>query len=108
MLAISICHFPHGIPDTQYIYCDKCWQAAKKVLLAREKTICSTVIPGWGNTDEITIIAGKVGGEYPGGELALFSNELIPQLEALICHEVRIAVLPESGTAEIMVAHPKS
>lgn len=85
---------------TEYIYCEKCFQAAKSVLLDREKYLCSTVIPQWDNSGtEIPVIAGKTGGSYSGHELHIFEQDLGPQLEVLICHPLRVAVLAESGEA---------
>lgn len=83
---------------TQYIYCEKCFQSAKRVLLGREKDLCSTVIPQWDDSDtEIPVIAGKVGSDWIGGGLYMFEQELGPDLEALICHTVRVAVLAKDG-----------
>lgn len=79
---------------TEYIHCDKCLQAAKEVLLAREKTLCSTIIQSWCD-QEIPIIAGKIGGGYIGEEIATFDHELIPALAERICHPMRLAVLGE-------------
>jgi hypothetical protein len=85
---------------TEYIYCSKCFEAAKSVLLGREKYLCSTIIPQWDKSGtEIPVIAGKCGAGWSGGELSLFEDELGPELEALICCEVRIAVLAENGNA---------
>lgn len=80
---------------TQYIFCGKCLEAAKKELLSREKYLCSEVLTH--PRGEFGIIAGKVGGLYAGEELHTFENELIPELSKIICHPMRIAVLAESG-----------
>ena len=85
---------------TEYIGCDKCFKAAKGVLLLREKYLCSTVVPHWNAANEgpeLPIIAGKVGGLYRGEELDTFEHELVPALEAVLCHQMRIAVLAEGG-----------
>lgn len=98
---------------TEYINCDKCFQEAKKVLLFRNKSICSTVIPSWvPGEEEMPIIAGKVGGigndSYPGGEFVIFEEELTPILAAVICHPLRIAVLAESGGSKFLIVRPKT
>lgn len=90
---------------TEYIYCDKCFEEAKKVLLGDTKTICSQTIASWDDaapTDwdastELPIIAGKIGGGYRGEEFVFFENVLIPVLEKRICHTLRVAILAESG-----------
>ncbi|HQR21882.1 MAG TPA: hypothetical protein PKV98_13495 [Burkholderiaceae bacterium] len=91
---------------TEYIYCPVCLSAAKFVLLGREKYLCSTVLPSWdGEGKYLPIIAGKIGGLHGGEEIDSFTGEFIPQLEGLICHPLRIAVLAESGQ-EILTANP--
>lgn len=85
---------------TEYVYCEKCFEAAKKVLLSRNKTICSTVIPHWnpeGEGPEMPIIAGKVGGSYSGQELFMFETEIVQDLSKVICHPMRVGVLAECG-----------
>jgi hypothetical protein len=83
---------------TEYIYCDKCFAAAKGVLLANDKYLRSVVVPQWGDKGgELKIIAGKVGGLYAGEELVEFEYQLIPALEQVICHPLRVAVLAERG-----------
>lgn len=83
---------------TEYIYCDKCFESLKKVLLARSKFLCSTTIPSWiDGEEELNIIAGKIGETYTGGELIYFSTEIIPEISKIICHPIRIAILPDNG-----------
>ena len=87
---------------TENIYCPRCFEAAKKVLLCREMYLCSEVLTHPGG--ELTIIAGKVGGLYAGEELHTFEFELNAELAKGICHPVRIAVLAESGERIFTVA----
>lgn len=83
---------------TEYIYCDKCLEACKRVLLANEKYLRGIIIPGWeGLKEDLPIIAGKIGGLYGGEELHTFEWYLIPELQKTICHPLRIAVLAEDG-----------
>lgn len=82
---------------TDHINCDKCLEAAKEVLLGRDKHLCSVVIHGWGNKSYLPIIAGKIGGLYRGEELHTFEDEFIPELRKTICHPIRIAVLAQDG-----------
>ena len=84
---------------TEYIYCSKCFEAAKSVLLGKEKYLCSVVIPTWSpgpaENQELPIIAGKCGGLYLGEEVNTFEFEYRDQLEPLLCHPLDIAVLCE-------------
>ncbi len=94
---------------TQYINCDKCFCAAKGILLHQEKYLCSVAIPHWNAANEgpeLPIIAGKVGGLYRGEELDTFEDDLVLQLESVLCHPMRIAVLAECGE-RIFTASPK-
>lgn len=82
---------------TEYIYCNKCFQAAKTILLAREKELCSVAVPHWNpehEGPEMPIIAGKLG--HLWSEAQLMEQELGPKLAKVICHPIRIAVLEES------------
>ena len=94
---------------TEYIYCDKCFQAVKKILKGNGKFLCTVVIPAWKHCDakELPIIAGKIGGLYQGEELVEFEFTLIPLIEDVICHPVRIAVLAECGE-EIFTVNPST
>lgn len=84
---------------TEYIYCEKCFNAVREILLANGKFLQSVEIPHWNNKEGSTlpIIAGKIGGTYPGDELDTFMLEFIPKIKKVICHDVRIAVLGDSG-----------
>jgi hypothetical protein len=89
---------------TEFIYCEDCFEAAKKVLLSAEKYFCSQVLIGWDFTHpELPIIAGKIGGMYPGEEIDQFRNNLIPKLEKAICCDMRIVVLAEKGEAIFLI-----
>ena len=80
---------------TEYIYCDKCFQAAKTVLLSRDKGLCSVAVPHWNPEQEgpeMPIIAGKIGGSANS-----FVQEVGQKLSEAICHPVRIAVLEEES-----------
>ena len=91
---------------TEYIYCIKCFEAAKTILIGQEKYLTSIIIPPWSpDQKELPIIAGKIGGLYEGEELHTFEFEFIPKLESLICHKIRIAVLAETGE-KIFTAFP--
>lgn len=95
-----------GSFTTEYVYCEKCFAAIKEILLSNEKSLCSTIIPSWCK-QEIPIIAGKIGSLVIGGEFLTFEMEIIPQLEEVICHDMRIAVLSDSGGDKIFNIKPK-
>ena len=83
---------------TEYVYCVRCFEALKKILLHNEKYFCSQTINSWEDSPkELPIIAGKLGGLYSGEEIVSFEMETEPQIAKVICHPVRIAILAESG-----------
>ena len=73
---------------TEYIYCDKCMDACRKVLLGDVKYLNSQEIK------DLPIIAGKIGGLYAGEELDTMEMEYIPDIQELMCddHTLRICV----------------
>lgn len=101
---------------TEYINCDHCFEAAKKVLVSDEKYLYGVVLPGYSGrsheTGELTgqvvsvpIIAGKLGALYPGGELDEMAN-LVTDLEKVICHPVRLVVMADNGGTMTFKAMP--
>ena len=94
---------------TEYIYCKECFEAAKRVLLKDGKFLRGVMVSSWtGCSDShLPIIAGKIGGLYSGEELYNFEHDLVPELSASICHELRIAVIAEVGE-RIFVVTPNA
>ncbi|KKQ03952.1 MAG: hypothetical protein US15_C0073G0007 [Candidatus Moranbacteria bacterium GW2011_GWF1_36_4] len=82
---------------TEYVYCAKCFEAIKPILLDDEKFLCSRILPSWEPGQLLPIIAGKIGGLYLGEELHTFDFELNEKISKVICHPIRIAVLAETG-----------
>lgn len=85
---------------TEYIYCDRCFNACKEVLCKNEKYLKGIVIPSWKNENEnLPIIAGKIGGMYANEECNEMEFNLIPEIQEKMCaeHKIRIAVLAEQG-----------
>lgn len=83
---------------TEFVYCKKCLDGIRKILIGDGKYLKSVEIPHWNDSNKpLPIIAGKIGGLYPGEELHTFEIEFIPQIKSLICHDIRIAVLAEQG-----------
>lgn len=80
---------------TEFIFCPKCLDAAKKILVDSHKYLYSDQLTIHGSS--LPIVGGKVGDTRSDGELREFEHELIPALEAKICHPMRVAVLAEDG-----------
>ena len=86
---------------TEYIYCSKCLEAAKKVLLSDEKYLNSQQILSWeGDGSYLPIIAGKLGGSYSGQELIDFEYYYAKDLAKEICCPMRVAVIAETDVNE--------
>ena len=84
---------------TEYIYCEDCFEAVKKVILEHFK-------PELLWLSKLPIIAGWIGGSYSGQELSDFGYGIKPEIEKVICHDVRIAVHSEGEGSEIFTIHP--
>lgn len=86
---------------TEYIYCDKCFNACKEVLCENDKYLKGIEIPSWEGEGNLPIIAGKIGGLYANEECNCMEYELIPQIQEKMCpeHKIRIAVMAEQGNA---------
>lgn len=86
---------------TEYIYCHECLEAAYEVLGRKDKYLTGIQIPTWDDTSGavpyLPIIAGKIGGTWPGNEVFTFEEELTVELGRVICHPLRVAVLGEKG-----------
>lgn len=92
---------------TEYIYCNACFEAAKNILKCDSKFLRGVVIPGWSGMSrpDLPIIAGKIGGAYPGEELHEFEHVYQRLLSEVVCHPMRVAVLADSGE-RIFVVQP--
>lgn len=93
---------------TEYIYCERCLDAIKPILLRDSKGLRGTMMPSWteAETPFLPIIAGKIGESYPGGEMHAFEYGLLPRIASVICHPVRIAVLADNGDSAVFTAEP--
>jgi len=88
---------------TDYIYCCKCFDAAKKILSGNDKHWIGIEIPSW--CDQTTpIMAGKVEGIF-SGESSMIVEHKVKDLAEHICkdHEVRVCVLDDNGTHAIFI-----
>lgn len=83
---------------TEYIYCNKCFEACKEVLCGNEKYLKGVAIPSWLGAGELPIIAGKIGSSWSGGEFCEMEHTYIPEIQKKMCegHKIRIAVLSDS------------
>lgn len=110
-----------GSFTTEYIYCDKCFEACKEVLCGNDKWLKGVVVPMWTEKPTLKeqyyhflrhkefikkdrflpIIAGKIGGMYANEECHCMEFELIPQIQEKMCDDckIRISVLAEQGSA---------
>lgn len=80
---------------TEFVYCDKCLEVLRDVLCTQQdKYLVAGQLPSWEPGKLLPIIAGKIGGLYPGSEIHEFEIRL--DFDRL-CHDVRIAVLAEHG-----------
>ena len=90
---------------TQYIYCNKCFEAVKDVLVSDDKFLKGIIIPSWTGNDELLfpIIGGKIGADYSGEEADIFELELIPKIQQKMCkdHYLKIAVICDNGTDKV-------
>ena len=83
---------------TEYIYCKKCFDAAWEVLNRDGKWLHATIANGYGGDKAQTrIISGGIRGLFPRQEIDDFKHEIIPLLQKVICHPLRMAVLAETG-----------
>ena len=85
---------------TEFIYCPECFRAVEKILFDPESGLEPVVVR------KGRIIAGYVKSMYPGGETTFFDIDCRRILEEAICHAVRVAVIPESGSAEVLIFEP--
>lgn len=91
---------------TEYINCGRCFEIAKRALVADEKFLKGVVIPGWQGHADLPIVAGKIGGLSAGEEIWDFASSYGEQIAAEICHEMRVTVLADNGVSEIFVLRP--
>ncbi len=92
---------------TNYIYCERCFEKAKEILVQNDKYLKGVTIPHWDESeDELPIIAGKIGGLGPGDEFLQMEYEIKPLLNSVLCHKMTIAILPENGMNAIINCGP--
>jgi hypothetical protein len=77
---------------TDFIYCQQCLESAKQVLGKVLADPCLTVI----TKGKLSALYGTVSGLYAGEEIDVIEDEVIPELEKVLCHPLRFVVLAES------------
>jgi hypothetical protein len=82
---------------TQYVYCDKCFDELCKHLIDNQKYLCSTIIPPWGDDNEVPIIAGKIGGLGAGDIDLFFEFVLADKLKNKLCCDISISASDDNG-----------
>lgn len=88
---------------SEYVYCRECFNKLKEVLLDNDKYCTSLVIPSsFPDDDELTIIAGKVGSTWDGGEVVEI-KERLANIAPDRCHAMTVVVLPEGNPPVIIV-----
>lgn len=80
---------------TEYVYCNHCFNVLKKFLICQDYCLASSLLELKG--EPLPIIAGKIGGSFEGEEVFMFMHNYGDSIENEICHDVRVAVLGESG-----------
>jgi hypothetical protein len=75
---------------TEYVYCGKCFDACRKVLLGDVKYLNSQEIK------ELPIIAGKLGGSWAGVEFFDMEHEYIPAIQELMCDDCSLRICVHS------------
>lgn len=94
---------------TEFIYCEKCFQSIKPILIKDGKFLKGVSIPSvGGGSGEIPIIAGKIGALYSGEELYDFEEEYSPEIAKVICHPLRVAVISDTGGEKFFTINPKA
>ena len=85
---------------TEYIYCPKCFEVAKRVLLNDPELDAIQI-------GEYPIIAGKVHATYIGGEGDHFLIETFgSDDDNTPCHPLRVSVLTDSDGSRLMTFQP--
>lgn len=78
-------------------------------MVKNDKFLKGVMIPSWiDGDDELPIIAGKIGGGYCGEELVRMEYEIGPELDKLLCHQVKISVLADVGDDAMFYFGPKT
>ena len=83
---------------TEYIYCEKCYRSTLEIL-EREMEYVKTHEPAH-------IISGKVSGLYANEEVHIFQNDILPMIRGVVCHNVRLVVIPEDEDAMFCSVEP--
>lgn len=91
---------------TERISCEKCFEVAREELdrLRREAAWIRANVNGF--HPRVDLVAGWTKTTYPGGDRVSAELEVVPALEARLCHPLTLAVLGEDETAQSFTAFP--
>ncbi len=90
---------------TELIYCKKCFKAMSEVFLRNDGEHMKIVFLAVAE-ERMPIIAGKTGGTDPGDVYIEFDVWYAPNIQKVICHPVRIAVLSDGRGERIYFIGP--
>lgn len=88
---------------TEYIYNREEFHVIEKVLF---ETIEHSKYFAPHLVGDFSIIAGKIGGTWPGNEFFIMEEEIIPELEKVICRDLRIAVISDCDGERFYTVSP--
>jgi hypothetical protein len=106
MVIQGVAMSERGTFVTQYIYCPNCLEAVRNCFRKHEAGKWFHAIQINMDLYPYPIFAGRISESWPGGEVFEFETEILPALEACICHPVRVVVMPENGDARTFTANP--
>lgn len=84
---------------TEYMYCDKCLEKMKRVLIQSDRYLYGRQI------EDAPIIAGRLGSLGPGADIVMFKFQLFNR-ENAPCHPVKVALIPDCAEPRIMTVFP--
>lgn len=90
---------------TEFIHCDRCLEAAKRVLMAPNEVLrCAQQLMDVERGTLLPVIVGMTKTTLRGGAL-IEMDRLTLELHPLLCHPLRIAVLDEWGQQILIVGN---
>lgn len=89
----------------EYIRCTQRFEAVESLLLVQERQRKDFYALSLGAP--VQIIAGKITAHIAGGEVDVMHYDLGERLSAVICHPLRMVVIPEQGNPTAFVFHPQ-
>lgn len=91
---------------TEFIYCPECLEAVKKVFEDADQGKFFHAEQLAMNGVPQPVLSGRIGEFWPGGEPRSFEWDILPELNKVCCHPVRVVVIPEAGGPETFTVTP--